>query len=239
MKQILTIILIISSTTAFGQAMHSREWDEQAKTNMRLLPKYGYRQKTEEQKKIDSEFIANTMQQPEFNDDRRVASNHMIQLGFTYLYRPDLKTAMYRFNQAYLLDSTNADIYWGFGAVYMALGNYQKAEEQYIQGLKMDPLNTHLLTDYGTYFISQYNAMQALDEKQALVNLDSATSLITRSYKLDKTNQNTVLKLSVCYWYKGDCNNAWKFYDACVALGGKPNTEDYVADLMAKCRRDK
>ena len=35
---------------------------------------------------------------------------------------------MYRFNQAYLLDSTNTDIYWGFGGVYMTLGDFENAK---------------------------------------------------------------------------------------------------------------
>src|SRR5690606_616546 len=149
MKNILTLVITFFALTTFGQQMTSEQWEEEAKTNIRLLPKYGHIPKTEEQQKLDQKFIDETVQQEKFKGDRTAASNHMISLGFNYLYRGDVKTAMYRFNQAYLLDSLNNDIYWGYGAVYMTLGNYEKAKQQYEEGLSINPSNTHLLTDYG------------------------------------------------------------------------------------------
>ena len=240
MRQILTLTFILFAvTTIFGQQMTSTEWDEQAKTNIRLLPKYGLVAKTEEQKKLDEKFIEETIQQEKFKGDKTAASNHMISLGFNYLYRGDIKTAMYRFNQAYLLDSLNSDIYWGYGAVYMTLGNYEKAKMQYEEGLSQNPNNTHLLTDLGTYYMAQYYGLEPIDKKAAALNLDSAITYMLKSYQLDKTDQNTTFKLSICYWNKGDCDNAWKYYDECKALGGQPITEAYTNDLKKKCKRKK
>jgi Tfp pilus assembly protein PilF len=235
MQKLLTFIIFIYPLTTFGQQMTSSQWEEQSKTNIRLLPKYGHIQKNENQKKADKEFIETALKQDSTN---RKASDHLVRLGFSYLYR-DIKTAMYRFNQAYLLDSTNTDIYWGYGGVYMTLGEYAKAEKQYLEGLALNPSNTHLLTDYGTYFMAQYYNLQPIDEKGALRNLDSAIMYMTKSYQFDPLDQNTSFKLSICYWNKGDCDNAWKYYDLCKALGGQPITEDYTNDLQRKCKREK
>ena len=235
MKQILTLTILFFASTVFGQQMTLEQWNEEAKTNIRLLPKYGHAQKTEAQKHSDKEFIETALKQDTTN---RKASDHLISLGFKYLYR-DIKTAIYRFNQAYLLDSTNTDIYWGFGGVYMTLGDYAKAEQQYKEGLAINPNNTHLLTDYGTYFMAQYYGLQPIDEKNALTNLENAITYMLQSYKLDPTDQNTTFKLSICYWNKGDCDNAWKYYDICKELGGQPITEDYTKDLKKKCKRKK
>jgi len=243
MKKILTLAITLFSLTTFGQKvsevmgqqMTSEKWDEEAKTNIRLLPKYGQAQKTEAQKNSDKEFIETALKKDSTN---RKASDHLISLGFQYLYR-DIKTAMYRFNQAYLLDSTNTDIYWGFGGVYMTLGDYAKAEKQYQEGLAINPNNTHLLTDYGTFFMAQYYGLQPIDEKGALTNLESAITYMVKSYQLEPIDQNTTFKLSICYWNKGDCDNAWKYYDICKALGGQPITEDYTKDLKKKCKRKK
>jgi len=71
-------------------------------------------------------------------------------LGFEYLNKDDLKTAMFRFNQAYLLESTNTDIYLGYGAVYATLGNYVKASQQYHERSAFIPKNTQLFPDNGT-----------------------------------------------------------------------------------------
>lgn len=211
--------------------MTLEQWNIEAQSNIRLLPKYGKAEKTEGQKAADNKFIEATLKQFPTN---RKASDHLIELGFKYLVT-DVKTAMYRFNQAYLLDPTNSDIYWGFAGVYMTLRDYKKAEEQYKEGLKIAPKNTHLLTDYGTYFMVQYFEMKSLDEKKSLANLGTAITYLTNSYEIDKTNPNTSFKLSVCYWIKGNCEYAWKYYNVCKEYGGQPITEDYTTELKRKC----
>lgn len=239
LKCIPTLVLILSALVGFGQQMSTDDWKEQSKTDIRLLPKYGHHQKTVNQKERDEEFINSTMSQAEFNGDKKAASDHLIELGFTYLYRGDAKTAMYRYNQAYLLDSINTEIYWGYGAFFMTIGNYSEAAEQYKEGLSVDPKNTHLLTDYGTYFMAQHYGLRPIDEKGALSELDSAITYLVRSYSYDNTDMNTAYKLSICYWLKGECDSAWSYYDACKALGGKPITEDYTKDLRKSCKRKK
>jgi cytochrome c-type biogenesis protein CcmH/NrfG len=110
---------ILSTIALFAQPSFDT-WEAESKTNKRLLPRYGYLPKTQEEIKSDSDYIKQMMTLPQFKT-RREASNHLIGLGFQYYYRQDLKTAMYRFNQAYLLDSTNTDIFWGYGAIYRHL----------------------------------------------------------------------------------------------------------------------
>ena len=235
MKSIITGLILLMSLGVWGQQMSWEEWENESKTNYGLLPKYGNVEKTEEQKASDNEFIEKVLKQ---DSTHRKGSDHLIDLGFKYL-NSDIKTAMYRFNQAYLLDSTNTDVYWGYGAVYMTLGNYGKAKEQYQEGLNIDPENTHLLTDYGTYFMAQYYGLKPMDEEKALVHLDSAITYMTQSYKLEPKDQDTTFKLSILYWIKGDCENAWKYFDACVKYGGRPITEAYTKDLKNKCKRKK
>ncbi len=243
MKKTLTIVISLFSLIIFGQRysdvintkMTSEQWNEEAKTNIRLLPKYGNVEKTEGQKTADKNFIETTLKE---HKTERIASNKLIELGFKYL-NTDVKTAMYRFNQAYLLDPTNTDIFWGYAGVYMILGDYEKAEQQYTEGLSLDPKSTHLLTDYGTYFMAQYFGLQALDGKKALEYVDTAISYLAKSFKLDKTDQNTSFKLSVCYWIKGNCEDSWKYYNICQKLGGQPITEEYTTELKRKCNPKK
>lgn len=232
MKNLITLIITLFSFALFGQQLTIEEWNIEAKTNKRLLPRYGNKTKTEQEKIADQEFIKTILTT---DTTLEKGSNHMIDLGFQYLYR-DIKTAMYRFNQAYLLDSTNSDIYWGFGAIYMTLGDYQSAKKQYLIGLKSDPLNNHLLTDYGTYFMAQYYGLMQLDEKAANLNLDSAIYFMLKSFEIDKTDQNTLFKLSILYWNKNECESAWKYYNECMKLGGAPITDAYTNDLKMKCK---
>lgn len=235
MKPLLTILCFLSmSFFSFAQPGLYKdgfdEWRKESQTNKRLLPRYGHIPKSEDEIKSDSAYVKQIMALPQFST-RREASNHLIGLGFNYYYRDDLKTAMYRFNQAYLLDTTNTDIFWGYGAIYMRFGYLGLAAAQYQEGLKVDSTNTHLWTDYATMYLAQY---YRLERKESL---DTATMYFERSYNLDAKDVNTVYKLSICYWNKNDCKNAWKYYDECVALGGRPITEEYTADLKGRCKR--
>ena len=232
MKTFITILIsLFYSFLTFGQQISLEEWNNEAITNKRLIPKYGYQIKNTKEKEADIDFIKTALANDTTN---RKASNHLIQLGFDYIYK-DLKTAMYRFNQAYLLDSTNSDIYWGFGGVYMTLGDFENAEKQYSIGLSINPNNTHLLTDYGTYFMTQYFELKNVSEKDAFINLDLAISNLMKSYNINPNDENTTYKLSICYWYKNDCKNALKYHDECKLLGGKPINVGYTKELMRKC----
>ena len=52
------------------------KWNEEAKTDIRLPPKYGYTIKTEEQKNADKDFIGATLKTI---PDKRKASNYLIE----------------------------------------------------------------------------------------------------------------------------------------------------------------
>jgi Tfp pilus assembly protein PilF len=222
-------------TDGSGQNAAFDSWEEEAERNIRLRPKYGKVIKTKEQIEADEAFIRETLQQRQFAGDRTKASNQMVKTGFDYLYKGDLKTAMYRFNQAYLLDSLNSDIYWGFGGIYMTLQKYEEAKMQYLEGLSISPNNTHLLTDLGTYYSLQCQLLQPTDEIQALISLDSAIINLKKSYAIDSQDPNTTFKLSTCYLVRSDCDNAWRYYEECVALGGQPIPDGYAEYIKSKC----
>ena len=86
---------------------------------------------------------------------------------------------------------------------------------------------------------ASFNFLQPISEKDALRNLESAITYFNKSYQLDPTDQNTTFIHSTCYLYKSDCDNAWKFYNECKALGGQPITEDYTNTLNQECKKKK
>ena len=220
-------------TDSLAQQISLEQWNEESKTNTRLLPKYGHIPKTQSQIDSDNRFIESILKT---DSTHKAASEHLVNLGFKYLYR-DIKTAMYRFNQAYLLDSTNSNIYWGYGAVYFTLGDYARAKEQYLIGLNKDPENSNLLTDYGTYFLGQYYFLEPIEKNNAKENLDSAVVYLRRSFNQNPKNQVTLFKLSIVYWLKSECSLAWRYYELCKSLGGDPITEEFTQDLKSKCPR--
>jgi tetratricopeptide (TPR) repeat protein len=224
---LLTISFLLISTFLFGQQISYTSWKEDAKSDIRLLPKYGNVPKTQEQKQADAELIKTYLEK---EGSSRKASELLVRLGYSYLYRGDIKTAMYRFNQAWLLDPNNDNVFWGFGAVYFTFQDYAAALRQYDEGLKLNPKSSSLLTDKATVYLSKYQSSNNSSD------LSRAIGLFDASYLVDPKNQNTLFKASVCYLMKGDCEKARKYYNECKALGGKPITPEYTAALSRNCK---
>ena len=226
MKYILTFLVISASMCAFGQQITYQQFTEDAKTEINLQPEYGNVPKTKEMKLEDSSFIALAIKA---DTTPQKASEHLVRLGFSYLYRGDFETAMKRFNQAWLLNPKNENVYWGYGAVYGSFSDYQNAIAQLDKGLSINPNSSVILTDKATLYFVQFQH----DQDQS--KLTMALGLLNKSYTIDATNVATVYKLSICYFLNKDCVNAWKFYDACQKLGGQPIAENYTDALKKMC----
>jgi len=235
-KNILSLFLILTTMFVFGQQMTLNEWNRLEKKFQNLVPKYGDTPKDKDLQEADEKLLKKAL---EIDATHQKASAHFIRLGWNYFSKGDLKTAMCRFNQAFLADTSNTDIYWGYGAIYLTLGDNERAKKMYVEGLGLNPKNTNILTDFGTYFMTEYFDNKSLEENQKQSMLDSAVFYMTKSFELDSKNINTSFKLSTCYYYKNDCANAWKFYDVYKTLNGDaPGDKYYFADLKTKCKRD-
>lgn len=140
-------VLLIAIATTFSACNKPitpyEKWKGQGATNIRLLPKYGHAEKTVQQKEADAEFIKTTTKEL----TPQAASEKYVEFGFKYLNEGNPQTAMYRFNQAWLLDAKNPGVYWGFGSVYFSFKDYKNAVNQYNEGLSIDPGNKGILKD--------------------------------------------------------------------------------------------
>ncbi|MBB2151344.1 tetratricopeptide repeat protein [Pedobacter gandavensis] len=112
------------------------KWTERAKTDMRLLPKYSGVVKSEQYIEIDNRFIEAVTKQ--FGTKERASYVHS-RWGMDYARKGDLKTAMNRLNQAWLLDQKNPEAYHGFGYVLAQLGAFKEAVGQYNEALALAP----------------------------------------------------------------------------------------------------
>lgn len=85
------------------------------KKYVNLYPMYGYAQKSPDLINDDNKFINNALEICKCS--KQEASKLVSDLGWSYFKQGNSEIANKRFNQAYLLDSTNYLIYWGFGVV--------------------------------------------------------------------------------------------------------------------------
>jgi tetratricopeptide (TPR) repeat protein len=225
-KHILILCLIVLPIASFAQQISYSGWKKQAKNEINMLPEYGNISKNQDQLIADKEFIKTCLEQ---DVTHRKASDHLVSLGFSYLQRGDIRTAMLRFNQAWLLDNKNENAYWGYGAIYGAFNDFSTAMLQYDKGLAINPESSVILTDKATLYFLEY---QRDSEKAKLIN---ALNLLKTSYGIDPHNANTLYKLSICYFLNNDCANAWKYYNECAATPGNSIAEDFTTALKKQC----
>ncbi|WP_316820596.1 tetratricopeptide repeat protein [Pedobacter gandavensis] len=144
-------IILISSITLFAISCtptnRYEQWIAQAQTDIRLLPKYSGVVKTKEYLEIDQRFIKEVTEQ--FGTKERASYVHS-RWGMDYVRKGDLKTAMYRLNQAWLLDPKNPETYRGYGYVLANLGAFKPALDQYNEGLKFAPENEEMKRERAT-----------------------------------------------------------------------------------------
>ena len=84
MKKIILLFFVMIQLVTFGQQITYNQFKEEAKTDFRLLPKYGNAAKTKEQINLDNDLIQDYLKQ---GGTHRKASKILIRLGFNYLYK--------------------------------------------------------------------------------------------------------------------------------------------------------
>jgi len=160
--------------------------------NINLLPMYGEQIKCEQQKKIDEQFLKECDKQFKSRTD---ASDYYVSKGWEYFYKNDFDTSMKRFNQAWLLDKTNADIFWGFGNILGMKKQFKESIPLLEKSIQLNPKNPKVYesvsTSYGQLFFQTKNVKY--------LNLSIAN--LKKSVKIDSQNSGAYAQLAKAYAY--------------------------------------
>ena len=190
--------LLLSFTFLCFLAIHTKaqtdhfnliDWQTLTETQINLLPMFGQKPKTEKEQIADKIFIEN-LNLNQTHKDIRYKSDKVVEAGWVNYYSGTLDTAMFRFNQAWLIDSTNIGPYIGFSTVYTTLGDsgatskffefvkrndnitsieFQKNINQNIGNFrKLESQSYNVTSDYKP--IQYYSTGQLFIERKKLVN---------------------------------------------------------------------
>lgn len=185
-------------------------------------------------KKGDEEFISNVTKQ---FGSRQAAASAWIDQGFFFYQKDELEMAMRRFNQAWLLDPNNPEVYWGFSSILYDKGDNcgamqmgQEAEEVGIDSM-IPPNQAEILAD-----IAMITSVCAVSEgskhgdKVKLVKhsdelFSKSESIWPSAYLYDKWWQ-------ALYW-RGEYSAAWKKVSMMRDKGEEPY-EGFIQLLIEK-----
>ena len=176
-----------------------------------LLPMFGGLAKGPELRKADEDFLAscdtNFPSRPE-------ASRQFAARGWEHMAANDPTTAIKRFNQAWLLDSTNASAHWGFGAISGQRNQFDESLRFLTLSQRYDSANPRILVDVALAHLNRYDTRkQTADLDAAIANLQLFLSASLDAKIHAPAYAEAYLKLGAAYTLKQDYAAAWKYVD--------------------------
>ncbi|MFN3874950.1 MAG: tetratricopeptide repeat protein [Flavobacteriales bacterium] len=215
MRTALVLLLGLALHRSGAQHLTHAEWARLALTDVRLLPRYGDREKTPAQQASDREFLAALRA---VDSLPRSASDRLVAHGFHYLKEGDLTKAMHRFNQAWLADSSNAAAYWGFGAFFLELDQPAMARLWLKRGLNRDSTRYELLDLCAAALVGEAHLLGPGSAADGLVA--EAAVLLERAIRLAPERSGAVCRLAAVRLARKECADARRLDADCNALGG-------------------
>ena len=199
-----------------------------------LLPRYGGLEKSRRLRKADETFFA-------FCDknwaSRPAAAVYHAKRGWDYYYANDFTTAIKRFNQAWLLDSTNAGAYWGFGMIEGQRYHDTDALRYFKRSLHYGNPNKRVFVDIAQAYINLYQLTHLP------ANLDSALLHTNRFLavggSVDTIGTSTAyMHLALVWYFRHDYSSAWKYVDQAQAIAPeKVSKWDFLPALQKAAPR--
>jgi tetratricopeptide (TPR) repeat protein len=175
---------------------------ENCPANINLLPMYGGAKKCPEQIKADNEFLK---QMDLIDKNRKNSAQDRVDRAWDYFYQNKLDTSMMRFNQAWLLDSTNPDVYWGFGNLLGKKHQFIESIPFFEKSIQLNPGNSKVYESAG---LSHGNLFF---ETKDTAYLNTSISYLKKSVQLDPSNVNAYRLLTISYTYSIHRDSAKKY----------------------------
>ena len=202
-----TIISVLSIFALVGCASGLRQ------RSINEIPEYGNQPKSPEMLQADQQFL-NTVKGKE-----QQAFDHMMNVGWSFFKRGDIGTAIKRFNQAWLIDSTRYESYWGFAAAEGRLNNLETSKHYYEKALSHNGDTKILNPEYAIVLREQAKAENNSEKLAEADNLFMS--------EIEAGNE----KAACIYAYQLYRDN--KKEEACQIISSCPNDKD---NLKKACR---
>ncbi|MGI9329182.1 MAG: hypothetical protein ACR2QB_00565 [Gammaproteobacteria bacterium] len=184
-------------------------------------------------KAIDDEFIAAVSQ--EFGS-REAASEKWVDQGFVFYFQDNYVKAMRRFNQAWLLNPENPDVFHGFAVVYHDEGRNCDARDMIMRALDLGMKDPMVMADAGRISTLCAVSDTSLDDKARAAEISASDDLYEQAAA--SAPQEAYIYSSwatACYW-RDDYTCAWEMVATARELGQEPS--DRFLTLLKKKMRE-
>ena len=195
-----------------------------------LLPKYGSLPKNEAQKLSDEKFIAGIDEY--YKGDRKKGAEEISARGWQFLRQGNITDAIRRFNQAWLLDSSNGSALWGMATI-------QANTEKSTDSLKLFEEAEHSIgndIDFSVDYAKAIGVAGAQTRNDAL--LQDAFARFARAYEKAPQHTLNLQNWAITLFYVGNYAEAWKKIKLAEATLRRAELDsNFIAALQSKMPR--
>ena len=215
---VFVLLLALLPQALVAQHLTYSEWQVEARRDGRLNPGFKGHRLTPEQKASNTELVKQVLAS---GADRRSASDHLVDLGRQHLAEGDLRKAIYRFNHGWLVDSSNARVYHGFGLFFSALDRSTEAGAQFALGLDRDSSSVELLRDMAATLLDEQRKIREEKPERADTMVKAALHLLLRAEQQVPTDTTVLLRIATCHVVLKQCTDARTWTERYDKAGGK------------------
>jgi len=169
--------------------------------------------------------------------NRNAGSNILAAQGWTALHAKQPAVAMQRFNQAWLLNSKNFRVFWGFGAFMSERGRLAEALEylETARELIDDPAQrVALLCDLGTVYSEYATRLPADRQLERAQSFVLANSRFTESLENDPKYAMSWREWAMSLYEQERYSEAWVKVKQARENRAEPFPPDFLKKLSAK-----
>jgi len=198
--------------------------------DINLQPKYGLLPKNEAQKAADAKLLATI--DDHYKGNRKKAAEDASARGWQFLRQGNIPDAMKRFNQAWLIDSSNGSALWGMAAIQAGSGNLNESLKLFAEAESLVGGDVDFTADYA----KALGITGAQTRNNALLNDAFARFARVR----EKAPQHTLnlQNWAITLFYVGNYAEAWKKLKLAEATPRRVEIDqNFVAALQSKMPR--
>lgn len=182
------------------------------------IPMYGETGTTRKLSERDKAFIESI---EKAGKSRKAVAKEVMAQGWVSYGKGDLRTAIRKFNQAWLLDPENGDAYHGFALISTVRDKAADEAEKYFRiALDKPGVNVNAYVDYGRFL-------------WIVERLDESLAQLRKALAVSPTAHNAKSNIAMVYYKKKDFSKACEW-----ARGARDNKDDLQPDFLEEmCKR--
>ena len=198
--------------------------------NINLQPKYGLQPKNEAQKAADAKLLAGI--DANYKGDRKKAAEDVSASGWRLLRQGASPDAMRRFNQAWLLDSSNGNALWGMAVIQAGSGKLNESLQLFAEAERIIGNDIDFAADHAKVI----GVAGVQTRNQSLVN--DAFVRFARVHAKAPQHTLNLQNWAITLFYVGNFAEAWKKVKLAEATPRHAELDpQFLADLQRKMPR--